>query len=218
MRAHFNIYHFFAGAFVPAWLLARQELSAGAKLTYALLAQQANSRGATQLNFNLQGAALGADEGQLARHLMDLEEVGLVQVARGNVQAEDIRVFIPRHSWMTGLEPVAADDATSAAGAQAAATTPRLFPEDARAAQSQAARAAAQATGQHPREGRGRRRRRKPQSKHSFEVCLRFVTVSDNVGRQQLTHSSPPMPIIPTATKPSAETQARRQIGIGTRS
>jgi hypothetical protein len=37
LRANFNVYHFFAGAFVPFWLLSRQEISPGAKLTYAAL-------------------------------------------------------------------------------------------------------------------------------------------------------------------------------------
>ncbi|HWW74660.1 MAG TPA: hypothetical protein VNZ44_04640, partial [Pyrinomonadaceae bacterium] len=71
MRANFNVYHFFAGAFVPFWLLSRQEIGPGAKLTYAAMAQQANSRGAVQLHFRVQATALGEDEGQLSRHLME---------------------------------------------------------------------------------------------------------------------------------------------------
>lgn len=63
MKANLNVYHFFAGAFVPFWLLSRQEVGAGAKLTYASPAQQANSRGAVQLHFRVQAAALGEDEG-----------------------------------------------------------------------------------------------------------------------------------------------------------
>jgi hypothetical protein len=73
-------------------------------LTYAALAQQANSRGAVQLHFRVQATVLGEDEGQLSQHLMELEEVGLIQVSRGNVSQEDIRVFFPHHPWMTGLE------------------------------------------------------------------------------------------------------------------
>jgi hypothetical protein len=46
VKANFNVYHFFARAFVPFWLLSREEFGPGAKLTYAALAQQANSRGA----------------------------------------------------------------------------------------------------------------------------------------------------------------------------
>ncbi len=86
MKSNFNIYHFFAGAFIPFWLLSRQEIGAGAKLTYSPLAQRANSRGAPQLHLQMQAAALGEDEGQLSRHLMELEEVGLIHVSRGIVR------------------------------------------------------------------------------------------------------------------------------------
>lgn len=128
MKANFNVYHFFAGAFVPFWLLSRPEIGPGAKLTYAALAQQANSRGAVQLHFRVQATALGEDEGQLSHHLMELEEVGLIQVSRGNVSQEDIRVFFPPHPWMTGLEQPPQAVAPQPAGPEAAAP-PRLFPE-----------------------------------------------------------------------------------------
>jgi hypothetical protein len=182
LKANFNVYHFFAGAFIPFWLLSRQEIGPGAKLTYAALAQQANSRGAVQLHFRVQAAALGEDEGQLSRHLMELEEVGLIQVSRGNVSSEDIRVFFPPHPWMAGIEQqtqaVAPQPATSEA-----ATPPRLFPEAAPQAHTsfQPQRPAAAEVRSN---GRGRRRgkgRRQPQSKHSFEVCLQFVTYQKEV-------------------------------------
>ena len=183
MKANFNVYHFFAGAFVPFWLLSRQEIGPGAKLTYASLAQQANSRGAVQLHFRVQAAALGEDEGQLSRHLMELEEVGLIQVSRGNVSSEDIRVFFPPHVWMAGLEQqtqaVAPQPATSEA-----ATPPRLFPEAAPPAQTSLSAPRPAAAAEARPSGRGRRRgkgRRQPQSKHSFEVCLQFVTYQKEV-------------------------------------
>jgi hypothetical protein len=128
VKANFNVYHFFAGAFVPFWLLSRQEIDSGAKLTYAAMAQQANSRGAVQLHFRVQAAALGEDEGQLSRHLMELKEVGLIQVSRGNVSQEDIRVFFPPHPWMTGIEQPPQAVTTQPAGPEAA-TSPQLFPE-----------------------------------------------------------------------------------------
>jgi hypothetical protein len=121
LKANFNVYHFFAGAFVPFWLLSRQELGPGAKLIYAAMAQQANSRGAVQLHFRVQAAALGEDEGQLSHHLMELEEVGLIQVSRGNVSQEDIRVFFPHHPWMTGLEQPPQAGALQPAGPEVAA-------------------------------------------------------------------------------------------------
>src|SRR5437763_9246439 len=103
-ESFFNIYLYLAGPFVPYWLLSRPEISGGAKLVYALLAQQANSRGATQLHSQMAAVALGIDEGQLARHLMEMEEAGLIQVSCGNLHPEDLRVYFPRHHWMIGLE------------------------------------------------------------------------------------------------------------------
>lgn len=185
LKEQFNIYHHFAGAFVPCWLLSRQEVGADAKLAYAMLAQQANSRGVTQLNFRMQTAALGEDEGRLAKHLMELEGVGLIQVSRGNVHTEDIRVLFPRHRWMVGLEPPVQEGKSSPPTSQHGGVSRSLFPEDAATGQTAQPPPSRPTTGEttqpEQREGRGRRRRRKPQSKHSFEVCLQFVTYQKEV-------------------------------------
>lgn len=184
MRESFNVYHFFAGAFVPFWLLSRQEIGAGAKFAYAALAQQANSRGSVQLHFRVQAAALGVDEGQLARHLTELEEAGLIHVSRGNVNSEDVRVFFPPHPWMSGLEQARQVGGPQSALPDAAATP--LFPEAAPPAR-ESLPAAGPAVGSDDRpsgrDRRGRRRRRPPQSKHPFDVCLRFVTYQKEVLR-----------------------------------
>ncbi len=183
MKANFNVYHFFAGAFVPFWLLSRQEIGPGAKLTYAALAQQANSRGGVQLHFRVQAAALGEDEGQLAQHLMELEGVGLIQVSRGNVSQEDIRVFFPPHPWMAGLEQAPRPVAPQPPAAEAT-TPPRLFPEGAPLPPTSLLPPRPVASAEAKLGGRGRRRgrgRRQPQSKHTFEVCLQFVTYQKEV-------------------------------------
>ena len=183
MKANFNVYYFFSGAFVPFWLLSRQEVGPGAKLTYAALAQQANSRGTVQLHFRVQAAALGEDEGELARHLMELEEVGLAQVSRGNVSTEDIRVFFPPHPWMAGLEQLSQDVSPQMALSEAA-IPPRLPHDAAPPAQTSLLPASPRVDEEARPSGRGRRRgrgRRPPQSKHAFEVCLRFVTYQKEV-------------------------------------
>src|ERR1044072_3424951 len=126
MKGDFNIYRYFAGAFVPYWLLSRQEIGAGAKLAYASMAQQANSRGSVRVHFQMHASALGEDEGRLARHLTELEEFGLIQVSRGNVHQEDIRVFFPRHEWMVGLEQPPQGGALQPA-ATVTAAPPRLL-------------------------------------------------------------------------------------------
>lgn len=183
MKANFNVYHFFSGAFVPFWLLSREEVGPGAKLAYAALAQQANSRGAVQLHFRVQASALGEDEGQLSRHLMELEEVGLIQVSRGNVSTEDIRVFFPLHPWMAGIEQPPQGGMSQPTIPEAAAST-RLFPEAAPSTQASLLPASPAVDADARQNGRGRRRgrgRRHPQSKHAFEVCLRFVTYQKEV-------------------------------------
>ncbi len=183
MKGDFNIYRYFAGAFVPYWLLSRQEIGAGAKLAYAVLAQQANSRGAVQVHFQMHASALGEDEGQLARHLTELEEFGLIQVSRGNVHQEDIRVFFPRHEWMVGLEQPPQSGALQPT-ATVTAAPPRLLTEATSPAQTPLLTAPpavgldSRAGGRGKRRGRGRRQ---PQSKHAFEVCLRFVTYQKEV-------------------------------------
>lgn len=45
MKTNARAYLASAGAFVPHWLLARTEISHGAKLTYARLAQKIDDRG-----------------------------------------------------------------------------------------------------------------------------------------------------------------------------
>lgn len=183
MKGDFNIYRYFAGAFVPYWLLSRQEIGAGAKLAYAALAQQANSRGAVQVHFQMHAGALGVDEGQLARHLTELEEFGLIQVSRGNVHQEDIRVFFPHHEWMVGLEQPPQSGALQPA-ATVTATPPQLLSEATAPAQTSLLPAQAAASLDSRVGSRGKRRgrgRRQPQSKHAFEVCLRFVTYQKEV-------------------------------------
>jgi hypothetical protein len=176
----FNIYHLLAGSFVPYWLLSRREVSGGAKLAYSLLAQQANSKGATQLHSQMAAAALGIDEGQLARHLMELEVVGLVQVSRGNLHPEDLRVYFPRHSWLTGSESDQAG--LHSVERHEASLTPRLFPREVKAKGLKSA-GSEQPTlpnispdvRTQARRRRGRRRISRPRSKHSRETCYRFA-------------------------------------------
>jgi hypothetical protein len=113
---------------------------------------------------------------------MELEEVGLIQVSRGNVSSEDIRVFFPLHPWMTGIEHPPQGSASQPAVPEAT-TPPRLFPEALSPAQTSLLPARPAVADARPY-GRGRRRgrgRRQPQSKHAFEACLRFVTYQKEV-------------------------------------
>jgi DNA-binding MarR family transcriptional regulator len=87
----FNIYHHLADCFVPYWLLSRSEVGGNEKLIYAWLAQQVNSSGAARLHLSLTARTLGMDEGGLARCLMELEENGLINVSRGNINDDEVK-------------------------------------------------------------------------------------------------------------------------------
>jgi hypothetical protein len=81
--SQFNVFHQFAGCFVPHGLLSVRNLNAGAKICYAVLAQQSNSRGVAQLNLPLLATSIGESERMAVRYLIELEESGLIESARG---------------------------------------------------------------------------------------------------------------------------------------
>lgn len=180
MKEHFNIFHFLSGAFVPAWLLARPEIGAGAKLAYSLLAQQANSRGTVQLNFQVAEASIGESEGRLARYLMELEEVGLIHVSRGNVHQEDIRIYFPYHRWMIGLDEQ--KESAESLTDQGGNSLSRLLPRGVQKATPNVLESQQRTLPLIPADSRQQIRRRKgrrpwgrPESKHSREICHRFA-------------------------------------------
>lgn len=188
MKESFNIYHHFAGVFVPSWLLSLSEIGAGAKLTYALLAQQANSSGAAQLNFRMLEGALGESEGQVARYLLELERVNLIHAKRGNVNKEDVRIFFPQHAWYSGAAEPSCDSVTPTAGSAGEEAQPRLF-----ATEPAVTPTPVDQISDGPRTTssfRKRKRKRwfgRPRSRHSLETCLKFVMYQKEVlGRRSI--------------------------------
>lgn len=166
-----------------------KNLSAGAKVCYALLAQQANARGATQLNLPLLAASVGEPERTTVRYLVELEESGLIESARGNVNKEDVRISFPHHPWLTrnasSVQTVNASPAVPAAEE----TQPRLFAVES-VLQQTTAEAAPDAARKSVTPSRSKRRKRwfgRPRSRHSFETCLKFVTYQKEVlGRRSI--------------------------------
>ena len=125
--SQFNVFHQFAGCFVPHGLLSIRNLSAGAKICYAVLAQQANARGMAQLNLPLLATSIGESERLAVRYLVELEESGLIESLRGNVNKEDVRISFPRHPWLT-RNTSSAQVATAIPAVQAAGEMqPQLF-------------------------------------------------------------------------------------------
>ena len=187
--SQFNIFHQFAGCFVPHGLLSVRHLSAGAKLCYALLAQQANARGTTQLNLPLLAASVGESERVVIRYLVELEEAGLVGSSRGNVNKEDVRITFPRHPWLTRNSGAAQPTTASSLAQAAEETQPRLFAVES-ALSDATTGAQADSTKKSPLSSKPKKRKRwfgRPRSRHSFETCLKFVTYQKEVlGRRSI--------------------------------
>ena len=182
-ESQFNVFHQFAGCFVPHGLLSMRNLSAGSKLCYAVLAQQANARGTTQLNLPLLAASIGESERIAVRYLVELEESGLVESSRGNVNKEDVRISFPRHPWLTqNAESFKAITAEHAAQT-AEETQPRLFAVESAFPQSAAEgrEAAAKKSVPSPRSKRRKRWFGRPRSRHSLDTCLKFVMYQKEV-------------------------------------
>jgi hypothetical protein len=188
MKESFNIYHHFGGAFVPSWLLSLSEIGAGAKLTYALLAQQANSNGFAQLNFRMLEGTLGESEGQIARHLLELERVNLIHAKRGNVNTEDVRIFFPQHEWYSGAAEPSRDSVAPEAGSAGGEAQPRLFAAEPAVTQTPVDRIS---NDQRPASPFRKRKRKRwfgrPRSRHTLETCLAFITYQKEVlGRRHI--------------------------------
>lgn len=167
---------------MPHGLLSIRKLSAGAKVCYAALAQQANARGITQLNLPMLASSIGESEANVVRYLIDLEEAGLIESSRGNVNKEDVRISFPRHPWQARH--------AESEHAQPASSLDQLFNE------SQPQLFAVESSSSHPTEGqaamnkrsspasKSRKRKRwfgRPRSRHSLETCLRFITYQKEV-------------------------------------
>ena len=182
-RSTFNVFHGFAGCFLPYGLLALGRLSAGAKICYSLLAQQANARGFTQLNVPLITTALGEPESGVIRYLQELEQMTLIETSRGNANAEDVRVSFPRHPWLVG---VATPSHSSPPTGRQREEQPQLFavesaPPPVALIEETATEKRAAAPAPPVRAKRRRRRYGRPRSRHTYEDCLAFVTYQKEV-------------------------------------
>jgi hypothetical protein len=181
--SQFNVFHQFAGCFVPHGLLSMKNLSAGAKICYAVLGQQANARGTTQLNLPLLAAFVGESERIVVRHLVDLEESGLIKSARGNVYKEDVRIAFLRHPWLTRNACLIQTTTAGPLVQAARETQPQLFavgsafPQQATEVQGGGAKKPTSP----PKSKRRRRWSGHPRSCHSFETCLKFVIYQKEV-------------------------------------
>lgn len=98
-RPRINPYKRFIGSFLPNWLLCRREVSAGAKLCYARLAQYAGKGGFCHPKQSLLAHELGVDKRTARRHLSELEGFGLIESEQQGLRRSN-RYFFLDHAWM----------------------------------------------------------------------------------------------------------------------
>jgi hypothetical protein len=105
MKNNARAYLASAGACVPHWLLARTEISHGAKLTYARLAQKVDDRGVVRAHPAKLAAHLGSEVQQVMLFLVELEKRSLIEVQSSPAEAAPLCCLLPDHPWMGHLEP-----------------------------------------------------------------------------------------------------------------
>jgi len=105
MKHNARAYLASAGAFVPHWLLARTEISHGAKLTYASLAQKVDDRGMVRAHLAKLAAHIGSEVLQVMLFLVELEKWGLIEIQSPPAEADSLYCRLPDHPWMDRSEP-----------------------------------------------------------------------------------------------------------------
>lgn len=104
MKNNARAYLASAGAFVPHWLLARAEISHGAKLTYAGLAQKVDDRGVVRAHLAILAAHIGSEVQQVMLFLIELERRGLIEIQSPPAEACPLCCRLPDHPWMDRSE------------------------------------------------------------------------------------------------------------------
>lgn len=99
---YINPYKLFVNAPLPLWLLEMEELSAGAKLTYARLALFAGQTGIAWCRQDALANALRISDRQVRRNLDELVGLGLIEIERGGAN----KVNHYRFLWQPIIEIV----------------------------------------------------------------------------------------------------------------
>ena len=97
-----NPWRLFTGAMVPNWLLLRDEVSPGAKLRYARLAQFAGEHGHCFPKQETMAKQLGCSARRVREYLRELKDLGLIAATqRGLAHPNSYR--FRQHPWMGDL-------------------------------------------------------------------------------------------------------------------
>jgi hypothetical protein len=95
-----NPYKHFTGAWIPNWLLGRTEISSGAKIAYARLAQFAGEDGRAYPKVSTLAEALGVERKQAQRYLSELLNFNLIEVEHHFETSQASDYFFLNHMWM----------------------------------------------------------------------------------------------------------------------
>jgi hypothetical protein len=88
------------GAFVPNWLMGRHEVSAGAKLLYARLAQHAYKKDHCWPGQATLVEELGENLRQIQRYVAELRRCGLIETSDRGIGRSQVYSFLD-HEWMS---------------------------------------------------------------------------------------------------------------------
>ena len=94
-----NPYKMFVGSFVPNWLLCRREISQGAKLCYARLAQFAGEDGLCYPKQTTLASELGVAERTVRDYIRELEESNLIESVQNGLRRANDYYFLDHH-WI----------------------------------------------------------------------------------------------------------------------
>lgn len=99
--AYISPYRRFLAAVIPNWLMERREISAGAKLLYARLAQHASKKDHCWPGQQALTEEMGVSERQLRRYISELETSTLIETkSRGMGHTQEY--WFLEHEWMAG--------------------------------------------------------------------------------------------------------------------
>jgi hypothetical protein len=94
-----NPWRLFIGSFVPNWLLCRKEVSSGAKLCYARLAQFAGRAGECYPKQETLAVELGVSSRTVRAHLAELEKFKLIESQQKGLKMPNSYFFL-NHPWI----------------------------------------------------------------------------------------------------------------------
>lgn len=108
----FSPYRLFTGAMTPNWLMQRNEISCGAKLCYARLAQYSGQNGRCFPRQATLALEMGCVERQVRRYLAELEQHNLIETNQPGLQKPNSYQFL----WHEWIECMSDNDRTTSSG------------------------------------------------------------------------------------------------------